>query len=104
MRAWMSIEPPGGLGTTSVTLRLGKACANTTPEKMERKRNATERQTFIGRIVDFAHAVCAGGGRSREARRRHADSALAAEARAVLALHHRMADAVVRSRPGAPVP
>src|SRR5437762_4840511 len=100
----MSIAPPGGLGTTSVTVRLGKPCPSTKPEKTRKSRPATQRRGFIGRIVDFDHAVCAGGGRSREARRRHADSALTAEARAVFALHHGMADAMVGPRSGAPVP
>src|SRR4051794_20791804 len=99
----MSIAPPGGLGTTSVTVRLGKPCASTTPEKTGKSRHASQRRGVIGRIVEFYHAVCAGGGRSREARRRLADAALATEARAVFALHHGMADAMVRPRPGPPV-
>src|SRR6185369_11553314 len=104
MRAWMSIAPPGGLGTTRVTLRPGNACASAALEKARRNRNAIQRRDLIERIVDFAHAVCAGGSRSREAHRRHADSALAAAARAVCSLHHRMADAMVRPRPRAPLP
>src|SRR6185312_10612704 len=103
MRAWMSIAPPGGLGTTSVTVRLGKACASATPETTRRRSDANPRRAFIERIVDLGHAVCASRSRPREARRRHADSALAAEARAVFALRHRMVDAMVRPRPGAPV-
>src|SRR5205823_2583924 len=98
------IAPPGGLGTTSVTVRLGKPCASTTPEKTRKSRHATRRRGFIRRIVDFTHAVCAGGGRSREARRRHADSALPAEARAVFALHHGMAGRVVGPRADARLP
>src|SRR3954468_1541046 len=99
----MSIAPPVGLGTTSVTVRAGNACASAAPEKASERRKAIQRRDFIERIVDFAHAVFAGGCRPPKTRRRTADSALAAAARPVRALHHRMADAMVRSRPGAPV-
>src|ERR1051326_1300245 len=105
MGAWMSIAPPGGFGTTSGTVRLGETLAGgATGRKQRKKRLRSSGGASFTSIVDFGHAVCASAGRSREARRRHASPALAAEARAVFALHHGMAGAVVRSDAVATVP
>src|SRR5215510_13140519 len=106
MRAWMSIAPPGGLGTTSVTLRLGKVWANPESRKTRKKRVATQRRGSIKRIVNspIHDEVRACEGRAVEARRRNPAAALAAEARTLFALRHAMARRVVGPRADPRVP
>src|SRR5688572_28989587 len=104
MRAWMSIAPPGGLGTTRLTVRVGKFCAVAVPSATSSSTAPNQDLGIIGCIVNSPHAVRPRQGRAREALRWEHAAALAAEARALCALRHRMAGAVVRSRARAGVP
>ena len=74
MRVLMSVEAPGGNGTTKVTLPLGKACARAAPGTPDAARAANSGRRPS--LVDPAHAflpdsfVVAGsmaGGDSRRA-------------------------------------
>src|SRR5688572_23182071 len=53
MRAWMSIAPPGGFGTTRLTVRLGNAWAAAPPASARSATRQQNRRRIISCIVDL---------------------------------------------------
>src|SRR5688572_29503629 len=104
MRAWMSIAPPGGFGTTRFTVRAGKVCAAAVPSAVISTTAPKQPLAIIVRIVNSAHEVRAGPGGAGEALGWEPAAALAADARPLFTLHHRVAGAMVGPCRGARIP